>query len=50
MRAHFGAQNGLGLKGFLLGRGCEYITTDKKEGPDNGKSLLTGCYGCRLSA
>ena len=29
-------QNGLGLKGFLSGRGCEYITTDKKEGPDNG--------------
>lgn len=32
-------QNGLGLKGFLSGRGCEYITTDKKEGPDNGMPL-----------
>lgn len=30
------AQNGLGLKGFLSGRGCEYITTDKKEGPASG--------------
>ena len=35
--SHMRAQNGLGLKGFLSGRGCEYITTDKKEGPDNGK-------------
>ena len=31
------AQNGLGLKGFLSGRGCGHITTDKKEGPDNGE-------------
>lgn len=31
-----GVQNGLGLKQFLESRGCEYITTDSKEGEDSG--------------